>query len=101
MWQRLDALRDDCCQTLLSWTDVEQLRRVAQQQALPAADTASAPALAYHLVRRALTAPDILEQASLTLPAGYSPVEALKAIDALHLSRSQAHYERAFKTPVA
>ena len=57
--------------------------------------------LAYELLRRGLNEPEIIAEARIDLRESHSAIDALKAIDDLFLTRSQAHYERAFKTPVS
>jgi len=42
----------------------------------------------------------VVRDAKIDLRENKTPMDALKAIDDLFLQRSQAHYERAFKTPL-
>ena len=101
VWQRLIELRDTCVRDIVHAGERSVMDSACVQRGLPTDSQCSTLSLAYELLRRGLNEPQIVIDANIDLRESESPIGALKAIDDLFLTRSQAHYERAFKTPVA
>jgi len=100
VWQRLMELRDSCVRDVVHVGSPRQMRAVCTDRGVPVEADASPMGLAYELLRRGLSEPAVVSEGGIHLRECESVIDALKAIDDLFLQRSQAHYERAFKTPV-
>lgn len=101
VWTRLLDLRDTCVRDVIYAGARDDMEAVCQARGLPVEAENSALSLAYELLRRALNEPQVLSESGINLREHETPMDALKAIDDLFLQRSQAYYERAFKTPVS
>ena len=101
VWTRLLELRDTCVRDVIYPGARANMEAVCQARGLPVDGESSALSLAYELLRRALNEPQVLPESGISLRDHEAPIDALKAIDDLFLQRSQAYYERAFKTPVS
>lgn len=101
VWSRLLELRDTCVRDVVYSGSRSEMEATCSARGLPVDNDSSALSLTYELLRRALNEPQILDDSGIRLREQATPIEALKAIDDLFLQRSQAHYERAFKTPVS
>ncbi len=103
---RLAEIRDGCTAQVLIFEDSECLRGVCERRGLLGKGDLSDASLAYELLRTALNDAQVLPEAKVELRERVCGIlaedllAALSAIEALFLSRSQAHYERAFKTPI-
>lgn len=100
VWQRLIELRDTCVRDVVHTGARATMEAVCTARGLPVDEDTTAMSLAYELLRRGLNEPQVVLDAQIDLRECAEPIDALKAIDDLFLQRSQAHYERAFKTPV-
>jgi len=101
VWARLLDLRDSCVRDVIYAGPRSAMEAVCAARGLPLEDNSSALSLAYELLRRTLTEPEVLLESGINLREQCSALDALKAIDELFLQRSQAYYERAFKTPIS
>ena len=101
VWERLIALRDTCVRDVVHVGLRSELEAACSARGLVYESETSTLSLAYELLRRGLNEPEIIAEARIDLRESHSAIDALKAIDDLFLTRSQAHYERAFKTPVS
>ncbi len=101
VWARLLDLRDTCVRDVIYAGPRAAMEAVCTARGLPLEADSSTLSLAYELLRRTLTEPQVLVESGISLREHSSAIDALKAIDELFLQRSQAHYERAFKTPVS
>lgn len=100
VWERLIELRDTCVRDVVYIGRRDDMDSACTARGLPVDEHTSALSVAYELLRRGLNEPQIVAEAQIDLREYDAPIDALKAIDDLFLQRSQAHYERAFKTPV-
>jgi len=101
VWRRLTQLRDTCVRDVVHAGLRADMDAACVARGLPVQAESSTLSLTYELLRRALNEPQVVVDAKIDLREHNSPIDALKAIDDLFLQRSQAHYERAFKTPVS
>ena len=101
VWTRLIELRDTCVRDVVHVGLRSDLDAACAARGLPLDEQNSTHSLAYELLRRALNEPQMVADAKIDLRECAAAIDALKAIDDLFLQRSQAHYERAFKTPVS
>lgn len=100
VWARLIELRDTCVRDVVHAGLRADMDAVCVARGLPSETGSSTLSLTYELLRRGLNEPQVVVDAKIDLRENETPMDALKAIDDLFLQRSQAHYERAFKTPI-
>lgn len=100
VWARLLELRDTCVRDVIYTGVRADMEAVCSARGLPVEDDTSTLSLAYELLRRGINEPQVIADSGIDLREQRAAIDALKAIDDLFLQRSQAHYERAYKTPV-
>ena len=100
VWARLIELRDTCVRDVVHAGLRADMAAACTARGLPVDSESTTLSLTYELLRRGLNEPQVLLDANIDLRESETPIDALKAIDDLFLQRSQAHYERAFKTPL-
>ena len=106
VWQRLLELRDSA--TLEVVVTGSRAAVVAECVARGMPDEmvaeSSTPSLVYELLSRSLSQSashiESLSNAGVRLLEGKSALDTMQSIDRAFLSRSTAHYERAYKTPL-
>lgn len=101
VWSRLLELRDTCVRDVIYAGPRTVMETVCSARGRPVEAESSTLSLAYELLRRALNEPSVVAESGINLREQANAIDALKAIDDLFLQRSQAHYERAYKTPVS
>ena len=100
VWSRLIELRDTCVRDVVHAGRRSDMDAACVARGLPTDADSSTLSLTYELLRRGLNEPQVVIDAKIDLRENETPIAALKAIDDLFLARSEAHYERAFKTPL-
>ena len=98
VWGRLQTLRDGVVSQYLEVVDAQAFQQAYTHAAINTDDEAEA---VYTLMRYLITDGADLASAGLAARAdACDPLQAMQAIDAEFYTRSLAHYERNFKTPL-
>lgn len=100
VWRRLVMLRDQAVQEYVEIVDEARLRRQVEARRIPRSDEDCAGSLAYALLWRAAGSMEELSACGLRArdPTLREPGALMRAIDAELYLRSEAHYERNFRT---